>query len=346
MRIRRPLPRHLAIVPSVLHVLHLLIPLLLLATAPTASADLGVHPGNPRWLTDDGGRTALVLSGAHAWSLFQDYDFSPAFDADSYLKTLGASGHNFTRGWFWEDAYYSPLPYTRADGLYRLTPPHNTAFVKRVRKRVGEAWRRDLYVSIMLFQGWSMDNQGGRRAPDPWPLNPYNRANTNEAVSKQQAALHIGRAQGQQLDYVTHLAEKLCSEPNIIWEIANEAHAESLGNETASNWQRNILEHLVSKCDRHLTWVSCPAVIGLDTNRRRELNEAMYAMTSDLVAPCKVDSSAVSDPAPADGRKVLIADSDHYGPEDISYEWVWKTFLRGQHPLFMDVTQTLDWWAG
>ncbi|MDH3744357.1 MAG: hypothetical protein OES47_04565, partial [Acidobacteriota bacterium] len=48
----------------------------------------------------------------------------------------------------------------------------------------------------------------------------------------------------------------------------------------------------------------------------------------------------------ADGRKVLIADSDHYGPEDISYEWVWKTFLRGQHPLFMDVTQTLDWWTG
>ena len=42
--------------------------------------------------------------------------------------------------------------------------------------------------------------------------------------------------------YVSFVAGRLCSEPNLIWEIANEAHPESLGNPRASNWQENILK--------------------------------------------------------------------------------------------------------
>ncbi len=325
-------------------------PVLAVATVflwPTAvGAVLEVHPDNPRWLTDDGGKTALVLSGAHAWSVFQDYDPSPAFDGAKYLDGLSRRGHNFTRGWFWEDGHYSPLPYTQVDGVYRLSPPYDNAYIKRVRRRVRQARKKDLFVSVMLFQGWSMDDRGGLRDPDPWPLNPYNRDNTSEAVSKQRGALHIGLAQGQQLDYVDHVARKLCAEPNIIWEIANESHPSSFGAPNASNWQANILAHLRSVCDRHLTWVSCPLPLEQSVADRQGLNDAMYGMTTEIIAPCDPDGSFATDPPAADGRKVLIADSDHYEPDNIDFDWVWKTFLRGQHPVFMDLTQTLEWWAG
>ena len=229
-----------------------------IAGAP-GSAALRVHPDNPRWLTEDRGETAIVLTGAHTWSVFQDHRPEGDFDATGYLDGIAAEGHNFTRGWFWEDGFYAPLPYVREGGEYRLSPPYDRAYLSRLRSRVRAARQRGLHVSVMLFQGWSLASYGGRRRPDPWPENPYNRDNHREQVSKQAAALHIGVAQPQQLDYVAWVGGKLCSEPNLIWEVTNESHPESLGAPRASNWQAAILAAVKRACGRRLTWVSCPA---------------------------------------------------------------------------------------
>jgi len=43
-----------------------------------------------------------------------------------------------------------------------------------------------------------------------------------------------------------------------------------------------------------------------------------------------------SDPPPADGRKIVIADTDHFAPGGGDALWAWKTFLRGHHPILMD----------
>ena len=318
----------------------------LVAEVALVARVLEVHPANPRWLTSDGGDSALVLTGAHTWSLFQDYDFNPPFKANRYLEGLRKSGHNFTRGWFWEDGYYSPLPYVRDRGEYRLSPPYNKRYLNRLRKRIRAAQRRELFVSVMLFQGWSMDDRSGLRDPGPWPENPYNRDNTSEAVSKQQAALHIGNAQEQQLEYVSFFARKLCSRRNIVWEIVNEAHPNSLGTANASNWQQNILERLRLECGRHLTWVSCPDQGGLTRTEKSRQTEIMMGMDSDLVTPCRPDARFVENPEVADGRKVIVADTDHFRPDELTPEWVWRAFLRGQHPIFMDLTKRLTWWNG
>jgi len=45
----------------------------------------------------------------------------------------------------------------------------------------------------------------------------------------------------------------------------------------------------------------------------------------------------MTDPPVADGRQVIIADTDHLG--GIGYNdpaWVWKCFARGIHPIYMD----------
>jgi hypothetical protein len=255
-------------------------------------------------------------------------------------------GHNFTRGWFWEDGYYSPLPYVEEQDSYRLSPPYSERYLKRLRQRVRAAHRRGLFVSVMLFQGWSMDDRGGFRDPDPWPVSPYNSDNTDERVTKQNAALHIGLAQSQQLEYLSFVARKLCKEPNIIWEIVNEAHPGSLGTDNASNWQRNILEGLRSECKRRLTWVSCPLQTMVSPSDRQRMTEILMGMDSDIVTPCRPTPESVENPKMADGRKVIIADTDHFTPDDVTPEWVWKAFLRGQHPIFMDLSERLTWWNG
>ena len=315
------------------------------AGAP-GSAALRVHPDNPRWLTEDRGQTAIVLTGAHTWSVFQDHLPDGDFDATGYLDGIEAEGHNFTRGWFWEDGFYAPLPYVRENGRYRLSPPYDRAYLSRLRSRVRAARQRGLHVSVMLFQGWSLSDYGGRRRPDPWPENPYNRDNHREQVSKQAAALHIGVAQPQQLDYVAWVGGKLCSEPNLIWEVTNESHPESFGNPRASNWQAAILAAVKKACGRRLTWVSCPATGNVLEEVKESLIERMYQMEADLISPCDPESRYSENPPAADGRKVVLADSDHLKVSLIDGTWAWRAFLRGQHPLFMDLSQGLSWWAG
>ena len=43
-----------------------------------------------------------------------------------------------------------------------------------------------------------------------------------------------------------------------------------------------------------------------------------------------------TNPPPADGRKVVLSDTDHLWGIGGNPDWVWKSFLRGHNPLFMD----------
>jgi hypothetical protein len=44
----------------------------------------------------------------------------------------------------------------------------------------------------------------------------------------------------------------------------------------------------------------------------------------------------LDNPPVADGRKVVISDTDHYAPGRGDALWAWKSFLRGHHPILMD----------
>jgi len=307
---------------------------------------LEVHPANPRWLTADGGASALVLTGAHTWSLFQDYRFDAPFDAAEYLEDLAARGHNFTRGWSWEDGYYAPLPYVEDGGRYQLSPPYDDAYVRRLRRRVRAAGKRGLWVSVMLFQGWSLDHHGGRRDPGPWPEHPYNRDNAAEPVARQKGKLHVGAPLGQQLDYVSHVVRALCAEPNIVWEVANESVPESFGTKKAVSWQRAILDRIERECPGRLRWASCPQQIEIPLEERQTFLRTLNKLPADLVSPCDRGGRYTADPPAARGVRVVVADSDHFGSRAISPEWAWKAFLRGQHPIFLDLSRRLTWWDG
>jgi len=45
-------------------------------------------------------------------------------------------------------------------------------------------------------------------------------------------------------------------------------------------------------------------------------------------------------PPPADGKKVILTDTDHLWGEGGNPGWVWKSFTRGLHPIWMERVQT------
>jgi hypothetical protein len=54
------------------------------------------------------------------------------------------------------------------------------------------------------------------------------------------------------------------------------------------------------------------------------------------MAPGSPPSRWYDDPPAADGRKIVITDTDHYAPGKGDALWAWKSFLRGHHPILMD----------
>jgi hypothetical protein len=83
-----------------------------------------------------------------------------------------------------------------------------------------------------------------------------------------------------------------------------------------------------------------------------EVNEPLLDSRADWISPGYDDvrftagrspmepgaepSRWFTDPPVADGRKVVISDTDHYAPGGGDALWAWKSFLRGHHPILMD----------
>jgi hypothetical protein len=163
------------------------------SSAAPASGPLRVLPTNPRYFTDGSGK-GIYLTGSHTWNNLQDSGPigkpTDRFDYDAYLHLLQSSGHNFIRMWAWEggvnEKYCEPLAYARTgpgtalDGKPKFDlKQYNQEYFSRLRSRVAAAGQRGIYVSIMLFQGWSIYSHG---YGNPWPLHPFNKANNINGI--------------------------------------------------------------------------------------------------------------------------------------------------------------------
>jgi hypothetical protein len=65
-------------------------------------------------------------------------------------------------------------------------------------------------------------------------------------------------------------------------------------------------------------------------------DDEVFAGGGHPMAPGSPQSRWLEDPPAADGRKVVISDTDHYAPGRGDALWAWKSFLRGHHPILMD----------
>jgi hypothetical protein len=62
-------------------------------------------------------------------------------------------------------------------------------------------------------------------------------------------------------------------------------------------------------------------------------NSTLFASPADWISP----GGDINKPPVSDGRKVILADTDHLCGICGDRKWVWKSFMRGENPIFMDV---------
>ncbi len=308
---------------------------------------LFVHPTNPRYFSDGSGQ-AIALTGSHTWCNFMDCGSSDppsVFDYEGYLDFLEVNGHNFFRLWRAENArggetgdnfWFDPMPYQRPgpgtalDGKPKFDLDlFNQAYFDRMRSHIIEAGQRGIYVSIMLFDGWSIESKMPNH--DPWRGHPFNGSNNINGVNGD----INGNGQGEdthtlanpavtalQEAYVRKVIDTVNDLDNVLYEISNESH----GN--ATEWQYHMIDFIrqyeATKPKQH--------PIGMTVEYPGGNNDELFASAADWISL----NGDINNPPVADGSKVILADTDHLCGICGNYQWVWKSFTRGENPLFMD----------
>ncbi len=225
----------------------------------------------------------------------------------------------------------------------------NPAYFARLRDRVIRAGERGIYVSVMLFEAWIVNPYRGRlfdghpyhknnningidgdpeRSPVPEELNPdFDRTSFPNCDTITVHTLADPAIVKLQKAYVKKVVETLNDLDNVLFEICNEALRRS------KYWQYEMIRY-IHQLERdmpkqHPVWMS---------HLVQAENAALFASPAEAVSPGveAVSEDYCTDPPILDGRKVVIADTDHLGGIWGTSQWVWKSFMRGHNSIFMD----------
>jgi uncharacterized protein YjdB len=320
------------------------------AAAPSGIGPLRVSSRNPRYFETPAGQI-VYLTGSHTWSNLQDNgttDPPPVFNYQAYLDFLVAHGHNFFRLYAWEqqkwtaeisaDYWFSGGPYSRpGPGLALDGKPKfdltqfDQSYFDRVRQRVIDAGARGIYVSVMLFNGWSITTKPGSAYNNPWKGHPFNAANNingingdanGDGLGTEVQTLNNATITSIQDAYVRRVVDAVSDLPNVLYEIDNE------GDVTSKGWQYHIIQVIrdyeSTKGSRHPIGITAMWPNGVDSD--------LYGSAADWVSP----AGNIDNPVSATGSKVLIGDTDHFCGICGNVAWVWRSLTRGQNPILMD----------
>jgi hypothetical protein len=344
------------------------------ADQPAAKGPLRIHPDNGRYFTDgsksaDGNFRAVYLTGSHHWNNLQDSGriggpLTNRFDYDDYLNRLATWNHNFIRLWGWDgpaywyqggqnDNYYEPLPWLRtaqenatSSGKSRFDlDQFNDAYFQRLRARVQAAREKGIYVSVMLFQGWSIYSHG---YGNPWPGHPFNKENNVNGIDgdadadgegKEVHTLKVPGVTRRQEAYIRKVVDTVNDLDNVLYEVTNETALWS------KDWQYHVVRYLKdyqsTKPKQHPVGITA-----FDSGGAGSV-DALFASPADWISPQNDGTRGdyQSDPPAADGRKVIISDTDHLWGVGGEFDWVWKSFTRGHHPIYMDPLRKEKWFT-
>ena len=325
----------------------------LIVSANGATGPLRVSTVNRRYFADPSGRV-VYLTGSEYWKTIQDNGPTnppPAFDYSGFLDFLQRHNHNFTRLYMWEQArwsaetsqshWFSPTLYLRTgpgtaiDGGPKFDVTKiNPAFLARVRQRVIDAGARGIYVSVMLFNGWSVGFKGSSTAANPWQAHPFNAANNingingdpnGDAFGGESQTLSIPAITALQDSYVKAVVDAVNDLDNVIYEISNESE------QSADAWQYHMIDLIRSyeatKPKQHSIGMTVPyPTVPHGTNTDVLSSKADWvSMNGDVGAPDV-----------ADGSKVSLLDTDHVCGICGDASWPWKSMMQGHNPLLMD----------
>src|SRR5215510_5043976 len=311
-----------------------------------AAGPLSVNSSNPRFFVDSNGK-AVYLTGVHLNNDLVDRSDKAVLDFTSYLNFLQQYEHNFMRLWAWEQAAWTnestakitfdPLPYQRKgpgtalDGgrKFDLTR-FNQAYFDRWRSRVVEAGQRGIYVSVMLFQGFSSQrkNIGGG---NPWTGHPFNASNNINGINgdpsgnnngEEVHSLMVPAITSLQEAYVRKVVDTLNDLDNVLYEISGDAPVSS------REWQYYMINYLknyqATKPKQH--------PVGMSYLYLGSANDLLASQADWILLP-----GTDMDPPLAAGGKVVFSDMDpKLLASGTSYPMVWKSFMRGLNPIYLE----------
>jgi len=185
----------------------------------------------------------------------------------------------------------------------------------------------------MLFNGWELQFSN-------WNDHPFNLQNNINGVNGDPK----GTGRGVQVQswpppadvdkvekaYVRKVIDTVNGLDNVLYEISNESAPAS------TDWQYAMIEYIKSyesgKPKQH--------PVGMSFQYLGGSNSTLFNSPADWVSP-NPDSrtgaySYRDNPPPGDGKKVVLSDTDHLWGNGGDRQWVWKSFLRGLNPLYMD----------
>lgn len=315
------------------------------AAGATGVGPLRVLASNPRYFTDGSGK-AIYLAGSHTWANLVDQgttDPPSIFDYTAFLDFLQAQNHNFFRLWTWtlphmndpQRPYSTPQPWLRVgpgratDGkaVFDLSQ-FDQSYFDRMRQRVIAAGQRGMYVSVMLFDGYDLQFYTEANDGDPFVggnnVNGISCAGTCPHSSSQSATVTA-----LEQAYLRKVVDTVSDLDNVLYEVANEA-----GAPYSTSWQYGVINYVKqyesTKPKQH------PA--GMTFQYSGGTDQDLYSSPADWISP------VTRVPPAADGRKVVVNDTDHSyywtalksDGQGAQRAWAWENFTRGNNLLFMD----------
>lgn len=322
------------------------------ADSATVAGPLRVSSSNPRYFARPDGEI-VYLTGAHTWNNLLDGGLGyppPVFDFHRYLGGLRVHNHNFVRLWTWEQSRWTNETveadyWLGPNGPFRRTGPghalddrpkydltqFNQAYFDRMRTRVRAAAAQGVYVSVMLFNGWSIERcKGGECDNNPWRGHPFNSANNINKINgdadgdgggAETHTLAVPSITAVQDAYVRKVVATVGDVDNVLYEVSNESPPNSLA------WQNHMVE-VIRDAER-----GRPAhPIGITSTYPDGDNQALLDSKADWISPRgPLDQVTIST-----GRKVIVLDTDHLCGVCGDADWVWRSFFAGVNPILMD----------
>lgn len=305
----------------------------------------------------------VLLVGSHTWGnggqLWDSADPPSAWDWISYADDLKNLSHNTMRLWMWEQSYRSwqcttetwwtdALPWSRSvtaganDGKNKFDlSVLNQVYFDNLRDKVIKLANREMYATVVLFNGWSGVNLNSAAGEDWHPFHPTNNINSIDPDASGNGGdndgnyeeVHENSSYTAMFDiqkaYVEKVIDTLNDLPNVIYEISNESPSGSIiDGSPSTGWHADIINHINTyqggKANQHPVCASKEAGGG-DT-------ELYNLANTDCVMPGFGGS-----PGEANGGVVSIADSDHIcGTCDVSMDETQRRVVSGHNIFYMD----------
>jgi hypothetical protein len=195
----------------------------------------------------------------------------------------------------------------------------------------------------MLFDVWGVSGYNNLGA---WKGHPYNGANNINHINGDPKrdgnglelhTLHVPAITALQEAYVRKVVDTVNDLDNVLYEISNESPPSS------KEWQY----HLIRTIHAYEQGKPKQHPVGM-TATGPENNDDLFNSPAEWVSPVwkGVGDALYPIPPPApDGKKVILVDTDHLWNEYGDPQWVWRTFLRGYHPIYMDRLPALTGYA-